>query len=139
MKKIIALISALLIIISLAACSANPKPGEVEPSPIEKAQGEIISSFGFTKENIRIVAYEGTNDYVKYIVAVYNDGKRADERTHYFYTHDVAFEAGSAELKNATDVEIDPEKRYISYKTYVAVSGDYKTDLEIIKQEYTVR
>ena len=67
MKRIIALISAFLMLFSLASCSEPTKPGEFEQGPVEKAQGEIISSLGITQENSRIVAYECTNEYSKHI------------------------------------------------------------------------
>ncbi len=140
MKRIIAFITAVFMLFSFSACSNQPKLGEVEPNQVEKAQGKIISSFGITQDGSRIVAYQGTNDYVKYVVVYYENGVRTDEVTHMFYTNDVAFEAAKEEMSGDPDVtKIDDEKRYISYWSGNAVYGEYAKDLEIIKSEYNLK
>lgn len=140
MKRIIAFITAVFMLFSFAACSNQPKPGEVEPNPVEKAQSKIIASLGITQEGSRIVAYQGTNDYVKYVVVYYENGVRTDEVTHMLYTNDVAFEAAKEEMSSDPDVtEINDEKRYISYWSGNAVYGEYAKDLEIIKSGYSLK
>ncbi len=138
MKKIIALISAVLILFSLAACN-RVKPGEVEPSPVEKAQGEIISSLGNTNIDRRIVAYQATNDYIRYISVVYEDGKKVSEDTHYFFITEHSFREYSEKLSNAAGLVIDAEKQYLTYKSAEANTGSYETDLSLIRKEYTVK
>lgn len=140
MKRIIAFAAAIFMLFSFASCSSQPKPGEVEPNPVEKAQKQIISSFGITQKDSRIVAYQGTNDYVKYVVVYYENGIRTDEVTHMFYTNDVAFEAAKEEMsENPHITEIADEKRYISYWSGLSAYGEYEKDLEIIKSEYTLK
>ncbi|MBQ2847207.1 MAG: hypothetical protein IJE74_03015 [Clostridia bacterium] len=140
MKRIIALFSALIMLFFLASCDKSVNPGDFEPSPVEAAQSKIIAGLGITQENSRIVAYQGTNDYVKYVVVFYENGKRTDEVTHMFYTNDIAFEKANEVLNGKSHVtEIRPEARYISYWSGVAYYGDYAQDLELVKAEYTIK
>ena len=141
MKKIIALISALVMLISFASCQQPPpQPGDVEPSPVEKAQTDIINSLGITWQDSRIVAYECVSDYVKYVVVYYENGVRKDEVTHMFYTNDNAFNAAKEELEGKSEVtEISEEKRYISYWSGYAYHGTYAQDLELIKEKFTIK
>lgn len=140
MKRIIALISALLMMISLASCSEPTKPGEFEQGPVETAQGKIIASLGITQKNSRIVAYQGTNDYVRYVVVFYEDGRRVDEVTHMFYTSDISYAKAKENFEGNKNVtEITDESRYISYWSGVALYGTYEEDLELIEKEYTIK
>lgn len=140
MKRIIALFSLLLMILSLAACKEPTKPGEFEQGPVETAQGEIISSLGITQENSRIVAYIGTNEYVRYVVAFYENGVKVDEVTHMFYTSDISYaNAKEAFEGNKNVTEISDESRYISYWSGVALYGSYSMDLELISKEYAIK
>lgn len=140
MKRIIAFMLALLMMFSFASCSNQPKPGEVEPSPVEKAQGKLIAGLGITQDDSRIVGYQGTNEYIKYVVVYYENGIKSDEVTHMFYITDTAFENAEKEMKGNPDVtQIDAEKRYISYWSGVALYGTYAEDLEIIKADYTIK
>lgn len=140
MKRIIAFMSVLLIMFSFVSCSNQPEPGEVEPSPVEKAQGQIIAGLGVTRNDSRIVGYQGTNDYVKYVVVYYENGIKTDEVTHMFYITDAAFEEAEQEMSGKSHVtQVDAEKRYISYWSGVALYGTYAEDLEIIKADYTIK
>lgn len=141
MKKIIALISAFVMLLSFASCQQPaPQPGEVEPSPVEKAQTDIINSLGITQQDSRIVAYKGENDHVKYVVVYYENGVRTDEVTHMFYTSEDAFAAAKEKMEGKFEVtEIDEEKRYISYWSGDAYFGNYAQDLEKIKENYTIK
>ena len=139
MKKIIAFISALLILLSLSACSGAPKPGEVEPSPVEKAQREIIDSLSFTIPDRRIVACESTNDYVKYIVALYENGNKIAEDTHYFLISEASIKQYPKQYKDAEGFLYDEEKCYITFKSYFVDTGSYQTDLEKLKSLYDIK
>lgn len=141
MKKIIALISALVLIFSLASCSdSTPKLGDVEPTPVEKAQTKIINGLGITIQDSRIVAHEDTNDYVKYVVVYYENGKKTDEVTHMFYTNENSFAAANEEMNGKSEVtQIDAEKRYISFWSGNAYYGTYAEDLELIKEDYIIK
>lgn len=141
MKKIIALISAFVLLFSLASCAdPAPKPGDVEPSPVEKAQSKLIAGLGITQQDSRIVAYQGTNDYIKYVVVYYENGVKTDEVTHMFYTNENSFEDASEEMSGKSEVtQIDAEKRYISYWSGVAYYGVYDQDLELIRAEYKIK
>ena len=140
MKRIIALVSALLLLLSLASCSEPTKPGEFEQGPVEKAQGKIIASLGITQENSRIVAYEGTNEYVRYVCVFYENGRRTDEVTHMFYTSDISYAKAKENFEgNKSVTEINDESRYISYWSGVALYGTYADDLELISQKYVIK
>lgn len=141
MKKIIALISAFVMLFSFASCQQPaPKPGDVEMTPVEKAQTDIINSLGITQQDSRIVAYQSESDYVRYVVVYYENGVRKDEVTHMFYTHENPFNAAKAEMEGKSEVtEIDAEKRYISYWSGYAYHGTYAEDLELIKENFTIK
>ncbi|MBR5562270.1 MAG: hypothetical protein IKW12_03880 [Clostridia bacterium] len=141
MKKIIALISAFVMLLSFASCrKPAPQPGDVEPSPIEKAQTDIINSLGITQKDSRIVAYECVNDYVKYVVVYYENGVKTDEETHMFYTNEPAFNAAKEKLEGKSEVtELNADIRYISYWSGDAFNGNYEQDLEKIKENYTIK
>lgn len=140
MKKIIAVISMILVLLSLASCSEPTAPGEFEQGPVETAQGKIIASLGITIKDSRIVAYEGTNSYVKYVVVFYEDGHRVDEVTHMFYTSDISYENAKKEMENNKYVtQIEDESRYISYWSGVALYGTFDEDLKLIEKDYTIK
>lgn len=141
MKRIIALISAFVMLFSLASCQQPaPKPGDVEMTPVEKAQTDIINSLGITQQDSRIVAYQCESDYVKYVVVYYENGVKKDEVTHMFYTHENPFNAAKAEMEGKSEVtEIDDEKRYISHWSGYAYHGNYAQDLELIKEDFTIK
>lgn len=141
MKKIIALISAFVMLFSLASCAQPaPQPGDVEMTPVEEAQMKIINGLGITQQDSRIVAYECVSDYVKYVVVYYENGVRKDEVTHMFYTNDNAFNAAKEEMNGKAEVtEISAEKRYISFWSGYAYDGNYAKDLELIKENYTIK
>ncbi len=141
MKRIVALISAFVMLFSFASCQQPaPQPGDVEPTPVEKAQNDIINSLGITQQDSRIVAYECVSDYVKYVVVYYENGVRKDESTHMFYTNDNAFNAAKEKMEGKSEVtEISEEKRYITYWSGDAYYGNYAQDLEVIKEKYTIK
>lgn len=140
MKKIIALISAFLMLFTLASCSEPTKPGEFEQGAVETAQQKIISGLGITQENSRIVAYEGTNDYVRYICVFYENGVKTNEVSHMFYTNDVAFAKAKENFEGNKNVtEITDESRYISYWSGVALYGTYAEDLELVGKNYVIK
>ncbi|MBQ3007406.1 MAG: hypothetical protein IJD78_07590 [Clostridia bacterium] len=140
MKRIIALISTLLMIVSLASCSEPTKPGEFEQGPVEIAQNEIISGLGITQKDSRIVAFLGTNEYLRYVVCFYENGIKTDEITHMFYTSDISFENAKKTFEGNKNVtEITDESRYISYWSGVALYGTYEEDLKLIEKEYMIK
>lgn len=140
MKKIIALIAAFLMILPLASCTEPTKPGEFEQGPVETAQGKIISGLGITQENSRIVAYVGTNEYVRYVVVFYENGRKVDEVTHMFYTSDISYAKAKETFEGNKNVtEMIDESRYISYWSGVALYGTYAEDLELISKEYAIK
>ncbi len=139
MKRIIALISALLMIFSLASCHKPPQADGSKSDPAEIAQADIIAGFGITQKDSRIVAYTTDNGYLKYIVAYYEDGVKTNEFVHFFYTNDEYFDSGTERFKNAAGVTMEKEKRYLSYRTLDLNTGSYDTDLEFVKKSYTVK
>lgn len=140
MKKIISLILAAALLICCSACSGNKtEPGEFEQSEITVAQNEIISTFGITIENSRIVAYENGIDYVKYIVANYSGNVKTDEYTHYFYLNSVAFEKFAENYSENENATVDAEKLYICVATNIADTYDYTKDKALIEEEYIIK
>lgn len=137
MKKLISAVLAVLLLASL--CSCAPKPGEMEQSPESIAQSEIIGTLGRTIKDSRIVAYSDENDYVKYIVVFYENGKKADEVTHYFYNNDIAFERDKPGFEGEKELVVEDEKRYISFKSNEAAAGIYSEDRKIIEQSYKIK
>lgn len=140
MKKIISLILAAASLLCISACSnSKTEPGEFEQSEIALAQNEIISGFGITAENNRIVAYENGIDYVKYIVAKYSDSVKTEEYTHYFCLSEGSFEKISNEFADDESAQIDSEKLYIRVKSNVASVFDYAKDKALIEKDYTIK
>ena len=140
MKKIIALISALLMVLSLVSCAEPTKPGEFEQGPVETAQGKIIAGLGITQKDSRIVAFLGTNEYLRYVVCFYENGIKTDEVTHMFYTSDIAFEKAKESFEGNKNVtEITDESRYIAYWSGVGLYGTYEEDLKLIEKEYMIK
>ena len=137
MKRIISAVLTALLLISL--CSCAPQAGELEQSPQAIAQSEIIGTLGRTIKDSRIVAYSDENDYVKYIVVYYENGKKTDEETHYFYNNDLAFGRDKPGFEGETELVVEDEKRYISFKSNEAVGGSYSEDRKIIEQSYKIK
>ena len=137
MKRIISAVLAALLLLSL--CSCAPQAGELEQSPEAIAQSEIIGTLGRTIKDSRIVAYSDENDYVKYIVVYYENGKKTDEETHYFYNNDLAFDRDKPGFEGETELVVEDEKRYISFKSNEAVGGSYIEDRKIIEQSYKIK
>ena len=137
MKRIISAVLTALLLLSL--CSCAPQAGELEQSPQAIAQSEIIGTLGRTIKDSRIVAYSDENDYVKYIVVYYENGKKTDEETHYFYNNDLAFGRDKPGFEGETELVVEDEKRYISFKSNEAVGGSYSEDRKIIEQSYKIK
>ncbi len=138
MKKIIALILVAAAVICLGACGGT-KPGEFEQSEISIAQREIISTFGISAKDSRIVAYENGIDYVKYIIVKYSNGVKTEEYTHYFYLSELSFEKHSENIAEDEGAVVEADKLYICQKTNAANTGDYAKDKELIEKDHHLK
>lgn len=77
MKKFISVILLLCAVLgALTACSGKNGDGEISQIPVNDAQLNKIASFGITYKTQRIVVYAHANNYVKYVVADYENEKR---------------------------------------------------------------
>lgn len=139
MKKLIALILSVAVLAGLSACTKKPKPGEFEQSPITIAQNEKISSFGKSVENEAVVGYQNENKYIKYIVLNYFGGQKSGEAIHYFYLNEEAYEKFCEEHKDDAGVTIEKDKLYISFIIDDINTGNYKSDLELVQKDYTIK
>lgn len=153
MKKILAVLSALAVIISLSACKSKPDgvesgvydPNVVSQNPTAVKQDDIIAeNFGVSIENQRIVGYEGENDYVKYIIIEYDDfGNYRKGQEHFLYHNEDAYKDALHKYGD-TVIESDDEALYLSVASGFAgtkYSDDFKKldDLYYIKTQTGVQ
>ena len=88
MKKFISVILLLCAVLgALTACSGKNGDGEISQIPVNDAQLDKIASFGITYKTQRIVVYAHANNYVKYVVADYENEKKTAECSYYFYNN----------------------------------------------------
>lgn len=139
MKKFIAIIAAAVMLLCTAACSSLPEPGEVEQSPETIAQMEIISSFGITLKDSRIVASQDQNDYVKYVVVNYEDGVKKSEQTYYFYNNDTAYALAKKEKAEEKNITFVDESRYTVQDSGTANTGSYDGDYMLLGKDHIFR
>ena len=80
MKRIILILAAVIMVLC-TACSSVHTSGNGEENPQIKLQTEVISSFGISQKQNRIVAYKSENEYLEYVVAMYDGNKKTSEKT----------------------------------------------------------
>lgn len=139
MKKLISLFWAAAAMLLLCSCTGGNTQGEVEKDPVSEAQTEIIATLGITVENSRIVAYENENNYVKYIVAYYDNSLKTQEIVHYFYNNNEAFNKDKKSFEGVDGAEIDASKRYIRLASAEANTGSYSTDKAKLAKKYIIK
>ncbi len=147
MKRIFAMVAALVLMLSLAACGPKDKntvsgvydPDVVSQNPTAEKQNKVIAeNFGVSIENRRIVGYVGENDYVKYIIIEYDDlGNYRKGQEHYLYHNEDAYKAAIHKYGDAV-IESDDEALYLSVASGFAGST-YKADFEKLDALYDVK
>ncbi len=125
-------------VLCLAACNRT-EPGEFEQSPITVAQMDIVSTFGVSETDTRLVAYENGVNYLKYIVVEYAKGTKLSETTHLFYYDDIAFKAFCDELTDEEIIEKKNDIFYVKIKSNLANNSNYAKDLEKLQRKYIVK
>ncbi len=138
MKKISALILAICAVLCLASCNRT-KPGEFEQNPITVAQMDIVSAFGVSETDAKLVAYENGSNYLKYIVVEYAKGTKLSEATHLFYYDEVAFNAFCGELAEEEVIEKKDDIFYVKIKSNLANNSDYAKDFEKLQKSYIIK
>lgn len=138
MKKIIALL-VLAIMLLCTACSGTPKPGEFEQSPETLAQMKVISSFGISQKNDRIIGYKGEDDFLEYIVVMYSEDTKTSEKTYYFYNNDVAYENFKEENADVPVFTFFDDARYVIRDSGTANTGTYDGDYMLLGEIYDFR
>lgn len=144
MKKIISLLIIAATVLSFAACTDSEYKGKVDPNlsqgSVDSMQQSVINSFGVSIDDTWIVGYNRENEYLEYIVVKYENGKKASEATHRFYSNDSYYENAVLEMgvNNPAAVK-DEEKLYIKVASNQANTGSYKTDFEKIDKLYNVK
>lgn len=139
MKKLISIFSAAVFMLLLCSCGSSDTPGKVDQDPVSEAQSEIIASLGITVENSRIVVYEDANNYVKYVVAYYENSLKTQETVHYFYNNEEAFSKDKKSFEGVDGAEIDASKRYIKLASAEANSGSYSGDKTLLSEKYKIK
>ena len=143
MKRISCILIMVALLMSLNGCRwiNNPGNGTTELSQSEMAakQMEVINTFGRTQTDDRIVAFQGENEYLKYVIVYYENGVRKEEYTHYLVFGDAAYERIKAQYADVPEVLIEDETHHIRFRSAEAVGSNYAEDLEIIKQNYELR
>lgn len=101
MKKILALLLAMMMVLSFAACGGNeetpsgsgsntPGSSEQDKTPTDGAgltaeQQALIDSFGKTTEELTIVAYKESEKYVSYFVFIESEGELPEQKLYRLY------------------------------------------------------
>lgn len=136
MKKIICIIFAFSMIFSLASCSKTP---EVEQNPVVLEQKEQIDAFGGTITNKRLVVFNHTNEYVKYIVAdYYENGTKKKETVYLYYISEYCYKNALPEFKNM-DIKSDDSLWLISYSDNNCDTGSFAGDYDKLEGEYYIK
>lgn len=139
MKKFISVILLLCAMLgALTACSVKNGDGEISQIPVNDAQLDKIASFGITYKTQRIVVYAHANNYVKYVVADYENEKKTAECSYYFYNNEEAYGKAKAELKGTT-AQFDDSAWLVSLGEGLAAYGKFEADLELLGKDYTVK
>lgn len=139
MKKAIAAILAVLVLVLTASCGAAPKIGEVEQSPETLVQMQLISTFGTTQKDRRIVASDDENEYVKYVVLEYENGKKTSEKTYYFYNNDTSFALAKKNYADNEAITFCDEGRYTVENTSDFNFDSYDEDYMSLGKNYIFR
>lgn len=134
MKKIIALLAAAIMLLLTACTQAGPE--NVEQDPETLIQMDVISSFGISQKHNRIVAYKGENNYLKYVVAMYDGDNKTSEKTYYFYNNDYAYNEFKEENADSATTTFFDEGRYVVCDTGIGNSGTYDGDYTLFGKEH---
>ncbi len=137
MKRIILLLAALITVLCTACSSSDT--GLVEQSPETLLQMDVISSFGISQKENRIVAYKGENEYVEYVVAMYDGNKKVSEKTYWFYNSDYAYENFKEENADSKTITFFDDARYGVRDSSIGNSGTYDGDYMLIGKNYEFR
>ncbi|MBR2869073.1 MAG: membrane lipoprotein lipid attachment site-containing protein [Clostridia bacterium] len=146
MKRIFFFATAVLMLLSMAACSSSggKSTGKIEEnisqSDFSAKQQKVIDTFGISVENNCIVGYQYADEYLEYIVVKYDNGKKTGEAIHRFYSNESYYQNALVEfgLKNPAIIK-DDASCSIKMATNTANTGDYKTDFEAVDKIYTVK
>lgn len=138
MKKIIALLAAAIMLLC-TACSSNSEPGKMEQTPETLAQMEVISSFGISQKGNRIIGNRGENDFVEYIVVMYDGDVKKSEKTYYFYNNDIAYDNFKEENSENTVLTFFDDARYVIKDSGMANTGTYDGDYMLLGETYDFR
>jgi hypothetical protein len=138
MKRIILLLTA-VIMIFCTACSSSSNSGNAEPNSEIALQMEVISSFGITQKGNRIIAYKGENEYVEYIVAMYDGDRKTSEKTYRFYNSGYAYEEYKKENADSETITFFDDAHYGVKDSGIGISGTYDGDYMLIGESYDFR
>ncbi len=138
MKRIILILAAVIMVLC-TACSSVHTSGNGEENPQIKLQTEVISSFGISQKQNRIVAYKSENEYLEYVVAVYDGNKKTSEKTYYFYNSGYAYDIFKEENADSEVITFFDDAHYAVKDTSVANTGTYDGDYTAIGEKYDFR
>lgn len=139
MKKFISVILLLCAVLgALTACSGSVSDSELTQIPVNDAQLDKIASFGITYKTQRIVVYAHANNFVKYVVADYENEKKVAESSYYFYNNEEAYGKAKAELSGTT-AKFDDSAWMVTLGEGLAAYGSFAEDLKLLGEDYTVK
>lgn len=137
MKKIIALLAAAIMLLCTACTSSGPDSVEQDPETL--LQMDVISSFGITQKQNRIIAYKGENYYLEYFVAMYDGDTKTSEKTYYFYNDTRTYNEFKEKNSDNPTMTFFDDARYVIQDTGIANSGTYDGDYMIAGKKYEFR
>lgn len=150
MKKFFAMISVLLVLLSLTACKSGKSDPKTKVVPyeseavsqaemVEKQNQKIAENFGVSIKNKIIIGYIGENEYVKYIVTEYDEatGNYRKGQEHYLFHSETAYKTALLKYGDSY-AEKDDDAWYL-----VVASGfagtNYSADFERLDKDYKIK
>lgn len=138
MKKIICVMFAICMLFGFSSCKKNDLP-EVEQHPVVLEQKKEIDAFGTTIRDKKLVVFTHTNDYVKYIVASYDEGgAKTDETVYLYYINEYCYNQALPSFES-DKITTDAQLWGISYPENNCNTGSFEGDYEKLQAEYYIK
>lgn len=138
MKKFICVIFAICMLFGFSSCKKNGLP-YVKQDPVVLEQEKEINALGATEKNKKLVVFAHTNEYVKYIVANYDEnGTKKDEAVYLYYISEYCYNQALPTF-DSTKISTDASLWLISYSGNNCDMGSFDADRDKLKAEYYIK
>lgn len=140
------ILAATVLCLTFASCGATSTgEGSVSRTDVptnyqESLWNKKVEEIGVTVENKKIVCYHGEDEYLEFLTATYENGKRVSEQVCRIYYDKWWYEnKGKPELKDKEGFVCDDEVLYVEYKSSLFEGATYAEDLKAAAEELTDR